>query len=643
MCLLASVAWAVDITFVAGIDNGDSDGTAHPFSIEKDGIQINISNGIANSNQYRVYKNGSMTVISTIGSITKIVIECTAETGSTYGPDGFGEVVPPGYTTISNIGEWVGNSDMVTFYATKYQVRITKITVTVGQDGFAAPTIRPASGTYYHPVDVSITCLTPEAKIYYTTDGSTPTTASTEFTAPFTLSANTTVKAISVLDGNVSNVVSANYVILSVTPVQNIWESLLLADGTPVQFNNPVQVVYQRNNYLYVRDESAYTVFFGSTHQTYKSGDFIPAGFVGTMSTYNCERELKDLLDFSPSSGNTPIDPELITADQIGHNTFAHLVKLGHVIFSLEGNSYYVTDMNGNRAAVYFNMGVSAPSDLSIPYDVIGVVGSHYNSMTGECIYQLLPINILGGPPPQDVTFTAIYQSTPYLFVKVHEGGSAVDPGVVIPLEETEGNEYNMLVYGRLTNSFVNGDVIVNPQYTVTEYAGNKQFTPVDETFVVAYHGDPVEPVEMPIEEISQDMNYWYLIFRGVDFTGFGQGIEPSISDDSGVLPIYNRFNPPVTIYHPDSSCDVNEDGEVNIADVNNVIGTILFGSIVVDPLYGKYDVTGFLTVYRGLLQLYPVSIVYHANRYITLGDVNGDGEINIADVNVIIDYIITH
>ena len=614
----------------------EGDDYAHPavipLTLYQDGVSLSLY-GTVRTNGLFMYAGHESSLSVQDGKIVQIVFERLGSTTFTFSSGNF--------SVYEGTGYWTGSVSSVIFVPSN-NIVVSRIIVTVEGGGPSAPRISPEAGTYYHPIDVSITCSTPDAKIYYTTDGSTPTTASTEYTTPFNLSAHTTVTAISVLDDKVSDVVIARYVFPNVPPVQDIWESLLLEDGTTVRFSNPVQVVYQRNKYLYVRDGSAYTLFYGDTKQTYKTGDTIPAGFIGTLTTYNCERELMNLADFSPASGNTPIEPEFITADQIGHNTFAHLVKVSHVTFSHEGNSYYITDGNGNRASVYFNMGVSAPSDLSIPYDVIGVVGS-YQTSSGDCIYQLLPIDIgAGHPVVPDATFTVIHQSNPYLFVKVHEK-SPVDPGVVIPLEETVEKDYYMLVYGYLTNRFVNGDVIVNPRFTVSEYAGNQQYVPVDETFVLAYHGDPVEPEEIPIEEVSCDMIYWYLIFRGVDYVGADSGLQPCISDDMGDMPIYNRFNVPVTTYNPVSSYDLNEDSEVNVADVNAVIDNILYGSTVEDPLYGKYDVSGILTIYKNMIELYPIKIVYHANRYLTRGDVNGDGEVNISDVNLLIDYILSH
>ena len=64
--------------------------------------------------------------------------------------------------------------------------------------------------TFEESLEVTITA-TEGAKIYYTLDGSEPTTESTEYTAAFTINATTTVKAIAVANGKASDVVSAEY------------------------------------------------------------------------------------------------------------------------------------------------------------------------------------------------------------------------------------------------------------------------------------------------------------------------------------------------------------------------------------------------------------------------------------------------
>ena len=106
---------------------------------------------------------------------------------------------------------------------------------------------------------------------------------------------------------------------------------------------------------------------------------------------------------------------------------------------------------------------------------------------------------------------------------------------------------------------------------------------------------DNVNVAEVP--EKSQTLVTWLLnvpaakpaCFR---ITMIGGGSSATYVDD-------------ISLYYFDPNCDVNGDGEVNIADVNVLVDLILAGG------------------------LFPAA------------DVNGDGEINVSDINIIIDTML--
>lgn len=81
----------------------------------------------------------------------------------------------------------------------------------------AAPTFWPPAGTY-SPTLIALADATANSNIYYTTDGSTPTTSASKYTAPISISATATVKAMAAAAGySNSAVATAAYSV----PTQN--------------------------------------------------------------------------------------------------------------------------------------------------------------------------------------------------------------------------------------------------------------------------------------------------------------------------------------------------------------------------------------------------------------------------------------
>ena len=80
------------------------------------------------------------------------------------------------------------------------------------QSGSEAVTAPEISGTTPFTDTTQVTIQGPQgAALYYTTDGSTPTSESMDYSEPITLSATTTVKAIAILNGESSEVASKTF------------------------------------------------------------------------------------------------------------------------------------------------------------------------------------------------------------------------------------------------------------------------------------------------------------------------------------------------------------------------------------------------------------------------------------------------
>ena len=99
-----------------------------------------------------------------------------------------------------------------------------------------APFFSPAPGSYNAVQSVSISDGNNAASIFYTTDGSVPSSASNSYSTPISVSSSTTLRAIAVEDSQVSPVTTGSYnVSLPVSKIAFVTQPGDSTAGTPVQ------------------------------------------------------------------------------------------------------------------------------------------------------------------------------------------------------------------------------------------------------------------------------------------------------------------------------------------------------------------------------------------------------------------------
>lgn len=199
----------------------------------------------------RVYAGGNMAVTAGGNTITQVVVTYTKNNSPTITFSSNGTNTD---SSTDSPAKWTGEATEVFFnvQGTKGHARIQNVAVTYSTGGqtvetVATPTFSLSEGTYTGTQNVTISCETDGATIYYTTDGSEPTTSSTEYTSAIPVSATTTIKAIAVKSGmNNSEVATATYTIQQSTTGELVtYEKITSTDALT---NGNYLIVYEDGN-----------------------------------------------------------------------------------------------------------------------------------------------------------------------------------------------------------------------------------------------------------------------------------------------------------------------------------------------------------------------------------------------------------
>lgn len=240
----------------------------------------------------------------------------------------------------------------------------------------STPSSSVAAGTA-----ITLTTKTADAKIYYTTDGSEPTTSSALYTEPIIIDKDMTIKTLAVANGlDISDISTFEYRVLT---SQTIAEVRTLPTGSTVQTSGIVTAVL--GSAIYIQDETAGIVLYGSDLGL-EVGDEVQAK--GSLTEYSSLLEINVTKnDVTVLGKKTVPAANPVTADQLNEDKEGTLVTLKNItIESVSGLNFTAKDEYGTSFTI-------RPQDASLltvgkTYDnITGVLGSYSN------VYQLIPRN----------------------------------------------------------------------------------------------------------------------------------------------------------------------------------------------------------------------------------------------------------
>ncbi len=301
----------------------------------------------------------------------KFIVEKSTDNGSSWASISSEITVPAWVGTFHTYSIVVNESAAVRFRLVmtvtsdaNTLVNIDDFMVTdYGTTQVVMPSSSVSTGVYETPQTVTLSTSTPDATIYYTTDGSEPTTASNVYVTPLNITQTTQFRMFA----TASNKVDAREEVVLISFPEAVatladFYTKMATTGTNLtyfKYTGEAVVSYAysttSNKVLFFQDNTAGMIINDQNKKlatTYNTGDKI-TGIIAQVNRLNDSPQLYPYADFTVVSTGNTITPEVIALSDVPSRT-NQLVRINGLNFTeangtkifASNTSYAITDAN---------------------------------------------------------------------------------------------------------------------------------------------------------------------------------------------------------------------------------------------------------------------------------------------------------